>query len=72
MSMQEEEQALLRSGLLPPRSSLEQTLWGEISGGRFDVREGILYLADDWWGFYGRDFEFLTPYAGFVAHPLHH
>ncbi|HAA56172.1 MAG TPA: hypothetical protein DCE42_15515 [Myxococcales bacterium] len=68
MSMQEEEQALLRSGLLPPRSSLEQTLWGEISGGRFDVREGILYLADDWWGFYGRDFEFLTPYAGFVAH----
>ena len=67
MTIQEERNALLRSGLLREGLEPDALLWGVISGGRLEGREGILFLAGAWWGFYGRDFVYLTPYAGFVG-----
>ncbi len=67
MTIEEEHRALLRAGLLPEGVEMEAMLWGVISGGRLEGREGILFLAGSWWGFYGRDFVYLTKYAGFVG-----
>ncbi|MCB9640716.1 MAG: hypothetical protein H6727_17610 [Myxococcales bacterium] len=67
MTIQEEHKALLRAGLLPEGAEPELMLWGVISGGRLEGREGILFLAGGLWGFYGRDFVYLTSYAGFVG-----
>lgn len=67
MTIEEEHRALLRAGLLPEGVEIESILWGVISGGRLEGREGILFLAGVWWGFYGRDFVYLTMYAGFVG-----
>ena len=68
MGLEEEKTALLRSELLPEHSEIDQVLWGVINGGRLDMREGILFISGEWWGFYGRDFEFLTHYAGFAGY----
>ncbi len=67
MTIQEERSALLRSGMLPVEKDIEQLLWGVISGEKLQNRPGILFIVDEYWGFYGRDFEFLTSYAGFYG-----
>lgn len=67
MGVEVERKALLASGLLPPGVDIDVFLWGEGNSERLEMRQGLLFLAGEYWGFYGRDYDFYTPYAGFAG-----